>query len=127
MKREHVPTIDDVARLIRGKRSQNRVGSRQIRHRLRHDEIERLGVARRRGFLLITPGTRNALRNAWYLDCRARNRPCLFVERANDGFVVTGEHDDLVADESGQIHRVLESLKEAPHISRKNSKSSCTS
>ena len=69
------------------------MGSRQIRHRLRQDELRRLNVARERGFLLTTPTTRNALRNAWHLDCRARERPCFFVERMNANFLLTGERD----------------------------------
>ncbi|MFN5061282.1 MAG: hypothetical protein ACK5GN_00390 [Pseudomonadota bacterium] len=72
MKSEQSITKDDVARLTRGKRSINGVGSRQVRHRLRKDELERLAVARRRGYLLVTPSTRSALLNAWYLDCQAR-------------------------------------------------------
>jgi hypothetical protein len=87
------PTKDDVARLIRGKSSKSRAGSRQIRHRLRQDELRRLIVARERGFLLTTPSTRNTLRNAWHLDCRARERPCVFVERVNAKYLLTGERD----------------------------------
>ena len=90
MKQDTSPTIDDVARLTRGKPSKNRVGSRQIRHRLRQDELQRLSVARERGFLLLTTSTRTALRNAWHLDCAARNRPCLFVERTSSVMIVTG-------------------------------------
>jgi hypothetical protein len=91
MKQNETPTRDDVARLVRGKRSRTRAGSRHIRHRLRQDELQRLEVARGRGFLLVTPTTRDALRNAWHLDCRARVRPCVFVERTDVEFVVTGE------------------------------------
>jgi hypothetical protein len=65
-------TKDDVARLTRGKSSRNRVGSRQVRHRLRQDELTRLNIARKRGLLVVNPGTRAALLNAWYLDCLAR-------------------------------------------------------
>jgi hypothetical protein len=79
---------DDVARLIRGKRSKNRVGSRQIRHRLRQDELERLSIARERGYLLVTPSTRTALENAWHLDCLANKRPCVYVSRLAVGFLV---------------------------------------
>jgi hypothetical protein len=106
MKSSTSPTIDDVARLIRGKRSKNRVGSRQIRHRLRQDELQRLSVARERGFLLITSSTRDALRNAWHLDCTARNRPCVFVERASSDFSVTG----VCA--SGSLHERRANLSE---------------
>lgn len=93
MNSDSSPTRDDVARLVRGKRSKNRVGSRQIRHRLRQDELRRLTVARTRGFLIVTSTTRNALRNAWHLDCRARQRPCVFVERTSSNFILTGEHN----------------------------------
>ncbi len=79
---------DDVARLTRGKRSKNRVGSRQIRHRLRQDELERLAVARERGYLLVTRSTRTALENAWHLDCLACTRPFVCVERIADGYHV---------------------------------------
>jgi len=92
MKATNSPTIDDVARLTRGKPTKNRVGSRQIRHRLRQDELRRLSVARERGFLLITASTRAALRNAWHLDCTARNRPCVFVERTTTDIIVRGTH-----------------------------------
>lgn len=92
MKQDTSPTIDDVARLTRGKPSKNRVGSRQIRHRLRQDELQRLSVARERGFLLMTTSTRTALRNAWHLDCAARNRPCVFVERTTTDMIVSGTH-----------------------------------
>jgi len=84
---------DDVARLIRGRRSRNRVGSRQIRHRLRQDELERLVIARQRGYLLLTRSTRTALRNAWHLDCQANERPFVCVERTPDGFLVTTASD----------------------------------
>ncbi len=82
-------TKDDVARLIRGKPSKGKVGSRQVRHRLRLDEIERLEIARSRGYLLITSTTRKALQNAWFLDCDARDTACVFAERVEDGFAVT--------------------------------------
>jgi hypothetical protein len=91
MKPDATPTRDDVARLVRGKRSRTRVGSRHIRHRLRQDELQRLEIARSRGFLIVTQTTRDALRNAWHLDCRARLRACVFVERTDVDFVVTGE------------------------------------
>lgn len=80
---------DDVERLIRGRPSPGRVGSRQIRHRLRQDELERLEVARSRGFLLVTKSSRTALRNSWYLDCLARQCACIYVERGEQGFHVT--------------------------------------
>lgn len=80
---------DDVARLIRGRPSKNRVGSRNIRHRLRQDELERLAVARSRGYLLLTTSTRTALQNSWFLDCTSRNVACVFVERTEEGLVVT--------------------------------------
>jgi hypothetical protein len=82
-------TPDDVERLTHGKPSKNRVGSRQIRHRLRLDERERLEIARSKGFLLLTGSTRAALKNAWYLDCQARHRPCVYVERLKEGLSVT--------------------------------------
>lgn len=91
MDKDTAPTKDDVARLIRGKPSQGRVGSRQIRHRLRKDELERLAVARSRGYLSITATTRTALRNAWYLDRLATSAPCLFVEHMEAGYSVSGE------------------------------------
>ncbi len=82
-------TRDDVARLVRGKPSKNRVGSRQIRHRLRQDELERLAIARERGYLLISRSTRTALINSWHLDCQAHKRPYVCVERVEGGFSVT--------------------------------------
>ena len=90
MDRNHAVSPDDVERLIRGKPSKSRAGSRQIRHRLRQDELQRLSIARERGFLLLTPSTRTALRNSWWLDCQARNTPCMYVERTLCGFVMTG-------------------------------------
>jgi hypothetical protein len=86
--KQHV-SKDDVARLVRGKPSKHRVGSRQIRHRLRQDELERLAIARERGYLLVTPSTRTALENAWHLDCLANKRPCVYVSRVSAGFLVT--------------------------------------
>lgn len=93
--RNEMITPDDVQRLIHGKPSKNRVGSRQVRHRLRQDELERLKVARNRGFLLVTKSTRAALQNSWHLDCQARAVPCVVVERINEEFRVitpTGIH-----------------------------------
>ena len=87
------PTKDDVARLIQGKPSKRRVGSRQIRHRLRNDELARLAVARSRGYLTITPTTRAALQNAWHLDRLSVSEPCLFVRHTEEGYIVSGEHD----------------------------------
>ena len=88
-KRQRV-SKDDVERLIRGRPSSGRVGSRQIRHRLRQDELERLEVARSRGYLLVTKSSRTALRNSWYLDCLARGYACAYVERTERGFHVLG-------------------------------------
>jgi hypothetical protein len=104
---------DDVARLIRGRPSRGRVGSRQIRHRLRQDELERLEVARSRGFLLLTKSSRAALRNSWYLDCLARGCACLYVERGEHGFHVSGvvgttKVEAVVADLDG-VARVVNS------------------
>ena len=90
MKANDEITKDDVARLTHGKPSRGRCGSRQIRHRLRIDERERLGVARSRGYLLITPSTRVALKNAWHLDCLASRRPCIYVERTPSGVRISG-------------------------------------
>lgn len=95
---------DDVARLIHGKRSKSRVGSRQIRHRLRQDELERLAIARERGYLLLTSSTRTALENAWHLDCVANQRPCVYVSRVASGFLVTK------ALGTGSQSKVVESL-----------------
>lgn len=114
MKQGSSPTRDDVARLVRGKRSQNRVGSRNMRHRLRLDELRRLDVARSRGFLVITSTTRGALRNAWHLDCQARGRPCVFVERSAAGLLLTGESNAQPIQERladlAQVASFLESL-----------------
>lgn len=90
MKKQLAVSPDDVEKLIHGKPSASRVGSRHIRHRLRQDELARLSIARARGFLLLTHSTRTALRNSWYLDCQARSRPCLYVARTERGFHVTG-------------------------------------
>lgn len=90
MKRERAVTKDDVARLIRGRPSRSRVGSRQIRHRLRLNELEQLSIARSRGYLLVNPSTRTALKNAWYLDCVACSRPCRYVEHTAAGYRVSG-------------------------------------
>lgn len=94
MKTDPSVTKDDVARLTRGKPSKSRCGSRQIRHRLRLDELERLSVARSRGYLLVTVSTRSALRNAWHLDCVARSRPCIYVERVGSGYRLSGINDE---------------------------------
>jgi hypothetical protein len=104
MTEKHDISKDDVARLVRGRRSKNRVGSRQIRHRLRQDELERLAIARERGYLLLTPSTRTALENAWHLDCLATRRPCVYVSRVERGFLVT-----RAAGEQSQS-KVVESL-----------------
>lgn len=90
MSKQAIPSKDDVAKLTRGQPSKSRTGSRHVRHRLRLDELERLEIARTRGFLLVTPGTRTALRNSWWLDCQARQRPCVYVERTAAGLAVSG-------------------------------------
>ncbi|MEY4667531.1 MAG: hypothetical protein RL518_230 [Pseudomonadota bacterium] len=95
MNREKRPTKDDVARLTRGKPSRTRVGSRQIRHRLRNDELDRLAVARSRGYLTVTPTTRAALQNAWHLDRLAALKPCLFVQHTANGYILFGEKNTL--------------------------------
>lgn len=86
-------TKDDVARLVRGKPSKSRCGSRQIRHRLRLDELERLAVARGRGYLLVNPSTRTALKNAWFMDCVAASRACFYVEHTESGYCISGLKD----------------------------------
>jgi hypothetical protein len=93
MRKENSVTKDDVARLTRGKPSRSRCGSRQIRHRLRLDELERLAVARSRGYLLINSSTRTALKNAWYLDRCATALPCIYAERTPAGFRLSGSHN----------------------------------
>lgn len=106
MDRQQRPTKDDVARLIRGKPSKGRIGSRQIRHRLRNDERDRLAVARSRGYLTVTPSTRAALQNAWHLDRLAALKPCLFVQHAGDGYIISGENN------GSAIHLTVATLKE---------------
>ena len=108
MSKNQTVSPDDVERLIRGKPSKSRAGSRQIRHRLRQDELQRLSVARERGFLLLTSSTRTALRNAWWLDCQARTAPCLYAERSVKGFVVTG---------SGRLDRLQRTFKTLEEVS----------
>jgi|GEM_PF-5739658 len=97
---------DDVEKLIRGKASVSRAGSRNIRHRLRQDEVRRLAVARARGFLLLTNSTRAALRNSWYLECQARGRPCIYAARSEAGFLVSG------AGEQESLRRTFSTLDE---------------
>jgi|688.fasta_scaffold38509_8 hypothetical protein len=92
-KSELLVTKDDVARLVRGKPSKSRCGSRQIRHRLRLDELERLAVARGRGYLLVNPSTRTALKNAWFMDCVAASRRCFYVEHTESGYCLSGLED----------------------------------
>ena len=94
MNRKLSVTKDDVARLTRGKASKGRCGSRQIRHRLRLDELEQLSVARARGYLLLRASTRTALKNAWYLDCVAASRPCIYAERTQFGYHLSGLKED---------------------------------
>ncbi len=105
---------DDVAKLTRGEPSKSRAGSRQVRHRLRLDEQERLIIARTRGFLLLTPRTRTALRNSWWLDCQANNRPCVYVERTEAGLSVSGIKGSVPIKVSvasfNELQRVLEEL-----------------
>lgn len=60
-----------------------------MRHRLRLDELERLAIARARGYLVVHPSTRTALKNAWYLDCVARSRPCVYAERSTKGYTIS--------------------------------------
>lgn len=98
-KQEPSVTKDDVARLTRGKPSKSRCGSRQIRHRLRLDELEQLKIARSRGYLLVHQSTRTALKNAWHLDCTAASRACLYVERRREGFYVSGFESGRVVSE----------------------------
>lgn len=112
MNREPRPTKDDVARLIRGKPSKGRIGSRQIRHRLRNDERDRLTIARSRGYLTITPSTRAALQNAWHLDRLAALKPCLFVQHAGDGYLISGEKNGI------PIHVTVANLREVESFLR---------
>jgi len=104
---------DDVARLIRGRPSKGRVGSREIRHRLRQDELRRLSVARERGYLLRTHSTRTALENAWFLDCKARNIVCYYVERTEKGLAIT-RHESQ--EESGRIVSCVNTIAEVRHL-----------
>jgi len=104
MNKEQRPTKDDVARLPRGKPSKGRIGSRQIRHRLRNDELQRLTVARTRGYLTITPSTRAALKNAWHLDRLAVLQPCVFVQHTEVGYAVSGERN------GASINAIVDSL-----------------
>ena len=78
------PTKDDVARLSRGRATRNKVGSRATSHRLRLDELKKLEVAKERGFLVVTPTTRDALKNTWYLWCEATGIPFELRERGAD-------------------------------------------
>lgn len=112
MNKNQGPTKDDVARLIRGKPSKGRFGSRQIRHRLRNDELQRLSIARSRGFLAITTSTRAALKNAWHLDCLAASKPCVFVQHTEDGYVVSGERN------GEPLHAVVDSLQQVEDLLR---------
>jgi|LakMenE01Jun11ns_1017448.scaffolds.fasta_scaffold7750293_1 hypothetical protein len=75
MKHDQRPTIDDVARLVKGRSSPNRVGSRGVSHRLRLHERTKLEVAKTRGFLAVVPSTRDALLNAWFMWCQATDTP----------------------------------------------------
>jgi hypothetical protein len=77
----NIPTPDDVARLVSGKPTRSRVGSRAIAHRLRRDEHAKLSIAAQRGFLLIHATTRPALLNAWHLWCRAHKQNCKVLRR----------------------------------------------
>jgi len=79
------PTADDVARLIRGRASPSKVGSRGVPHRLRSHEIQKLKVAAQRGYLLMHKSTRPALVNAWTMWCQAHELPCLMKQRRLDG------------------------------------------
>jgi hypothetical protein len=81
MKRDQRPTIDDVARLITGRPSPNRVGGRGVSHRLRLHERKKLEVAKERGVLTVLPSTRDALVNAWFMWCQATNTPFQVEER----------------------------------------------
>jgi hypothetical protein len=114
MQKGQGPTKDDVARLIRGKPSRGKVGSRQIRHRLRQDELERLAVARSRGYLTITTTTRAALQNAWHMDRLAASEPCVFVQHKETGYVISGEH------ESAPIKGFATTLEEVQEILRRH-------
>lgn len=84
MKHDQRPTKDDVNRLIRGRPSLNRVGSRGVSHRLRLHERKKLEVAKERGFLSITPSTRDALINSWYMWCQATGIPFRVSDREGD-------------------------------------------
>lgn len=114
MSAEQKPTKDDVARLIRGKPSRGKVGSRQIRHRLRNDELERLEVARSRGYLTITPTTRAALQNAWHLDRLATQKPCIFIQHTPHGYVVSAERN------GASINGVVTDLEKVEEFLRDN-------
>ncbi len=76
------PTKDDVLHLIHGKPTRSRVGSRAIRHRLRSYELEQLKIAEKNGFLMVDKSTREALKNAWFLLCEAKNVKFVCKEKA---------------------------------------------
>ncbi len=103
-------TKDDVARLIRGRASINRVGSRSVSHRLRADEITKLEVANSRGYLLVNGVTRPALLNSWYLTCQAERKPCLTVQHVEQGWLVTAVGDD------GKKESVVSDLSQLPQF-----------
>jgi hypothetical protein len=103
-------TKDDVARLIRGKPSINRVGSRSVSHRLRADELTKLEVAILRGYLLVNGVTRDALKNSWYLTCQANEQPCLFVRHVEDGWLAS------VVTDKGTEESLLEDLSLLPKL-----------
>jgi len=77
------PTLDDAARLTRGKASRSKVGSRAISHRLKAYELEKLKIAAGRGYLIVNESTRSALINSWLMSCKARVIECVLLKRVN--------------------------------------------
>ena len=85
---DSTPSKDDVFALTHGRPSQNRVGRRDIAHRLQKHEHEKLQIAERRGYLLVNKRTRQALKNSWFLLCQAKGAECVLLSQEEGEIVL---------------------------------------
>jgi hypothetical protein len=70
--------IDDVYKLTKGKSTKNKIGSRSIPNRLTKAETEKLDIAIKRGFLVVTKETRINLINIYFSLCGVEKKACIF-------------------------------------------------
>lgn len=81
---KHYFKIEHVDRLIQGKSSGARIGSRQVGHHLTQHEKSRYQRAMRDGYLTVNAKHRSNLWDVWHKACQARNMNCLIMLKLVD-------------------------------------------